>query len=113
MHVSSGTGDHVDVVVPQLLFGKDGVEAVSGPAGFWGNSEVAQPHCLLVLADLRSCGTASQIALVAVQPFFFMVRNGLSFDRAALVGVPVPSSKEITPKVHDDVGGVKHDCNQQ
>ena len=113
VHGSSGIGDHPDFVVPQQLFGKDGVEAVSGPADFWGDCEVAQPQCFLVLADLRSCGTVSKIALVAVQPFFFMVRNGLSFDRAALVGVPVSPSKEITPKLHDDVGGVKHDCNQQ
>ena len=103
----------MDVVVPQQLFGKDGVEAVSGPADFWGDSEVVQPQCFLVLADVRSCGTASKFALVTVQPFFFMVRNGLPFVRAMQVRAPVSPAKEITPKVQDDAGGVKHDCNQQ
>ena len=66
-----------------------------------------------MLADVRSCEAASKFALVTVQPFFFMVKHGLSFVHAVQSGAPEAPSKEITPKFHDGTGGVKHDCNQQ
>ena len=108
LRVSIGSGNEPDVVLPQ-----DVPEAVSVPADFWGVSEVAQPQCFLVLADVRSCGAASKFALVTVRPFFFMIRCGLPFMQAMHTVAPEAPSKEITPKFHDGTGGVKHDCNQQ
>ena len=65
------------------------------------------------MADVRSCGSASKFALVTVHPFFIMVKCGLPFVQARHTAVPEVAAKEITPKINDDAGAVKHDCNQQ
>ena len=65
------------------------------------------------MADVRSCGSASEFALVAVYPFFLMVKCGMPFMQAVHTDVLEAPAKDITPKIHGDAGGVKHDCNQQ
>ena len=106
------TGDEPDVVSPQQLLGNDVSEAFSCPFDFSGDSDGAL-QCYLVLDDVRNFGAASKFALFAVQPFYFMVVRGLSFENAVPFCAPETPSNEITPKVQDDAGGVKHDCNQQ
>ena len=109
---SRGSGVEPDVVFPQQLVGNDVSEAFSCPFDFSGGIGGAL-QCYLVLDDVRNFGAASKFALFAVQPFYFMVVRGLSFENAVPFCVPETPSNEITPKVQDDAGGVKHDCNQQ
>ena len=110
--VSLGSGDEPTVVLPHQFVGTDGSEAVSAPTDFHV-SKVPQSQCFLALADVRSVGAASKFALVVVQPFFFMIRCGLSFAQSVHSVAPEAPSQEILPKCRDGSGGVKHDCNQQ
>ena len=112
---SGGTGDEQDVVLPQQLFGKDGVEAVSDriPVGL----EVFARHMDVYYPATITAHNADGTYGIK----FF---DGLIVDRVCTADISMdPGCSAFSDRAsllsghaHADGapgGGVKHDCNQQ
>ena len=110
--VSCGTGDDLDVVLPQHLFGKDEAEAVSEmiPVGQEVSSwymDVLYPATITAHNDDGTYGIKFFDGLIvnSVSPSDISMASGCSAsERASLLGVHADDANG---------GGVKHDCNQQ
>ena len=114
VRVSCGTGDEPDVVFPQQLFGKDGVEAVSDliPVGQEVSSrhmDVFYPATITAHNDDGTYGIRFFDGLIvnSVSSADISMDPGCSAysdNRASLLGLHADDATG---------GGVKHDCNQQ
>ena len=111
---SGGTGDDPDVVLPQQLFGKDGIEAVSDmiPVGqevFSRHMDVFYPATITAHNEDGTYGirffdglivNSASSADISMDPGC----SAYSDNRASLIGLHADDATG---------GGVKHDCNQQ